>query len=298
MVVLGLPLALAGLGAAALVASGDLVVESRLPILVAALVGAVLLVAGLAYVAVRQIRVRSYLPPERYRGPAVVLLLVLVLVVGSVVTAPFGADAAAIFGGTGEFTALGSFVLLVATQVALLAVSWLFVFRPRALVGWPSWAGAHPAAALRSGAGWGVVAWLGSTAVGAVVALGMEALGMEVDVQTAERALRLVDPWIAVLAFVVLAPVAEEVFFRGVVYNAWLREGGPRLALIGSAALFAAIHFSVVALAPIFVLGLALAWIYRRTANLLAPIAMHATVNALSTALVLLARYGVLPVPA
>ena len=43
---------------------------------------------------------------------------------------------------------------------------------------------------------------------------------------------------IGTLAMVILAPIAEEVFFRGVVFNAFVREGGRRWAFIGSAALF------------------------------------------------------------
>jgi membrane protease YdiL (CAAX protease family) len=99
------------------------------------------------------------------------------------------------------------------------------------------------------------------------------------------------------VAVVILAPIAEEVFFRGVVFNAWLREGGRRWAYIGSAALFAVIHLSLVSLLPIFLLGLALAWVYERTGNLLAPIAMHATVNGISVALALLVRFDVVRLP-
>ena len=53
----------------------------------------------------------------------------------------------------------------------------------------------------------------------------------------------------------------------------------------------------MVALVPIFLLGLALAWVYQRTGNLLAPIAMHATVNGISVALALLVRFDVVRVP-
>jgi membrane protease YdiL (CAAX protease family) len=100
-----------------------------------------------------------------------------------------------------------------------------------------------------------------------------------------------------VVAVVILAPIAEEIFFRGVVFNAWLREGGRRWAYIGSAALFAAIHLSLLSLLPIFLLGLALAWVYERTGNLLAPIAMHATVNGISVALALLVRFELVKLP-
>jgi membrane protease YdiL (CAAX protease family) len=53
----------------------------------------------------------------------------------------------------------------------------------------------------------------------------------------------------------------------------------------------------VVALVPIFLLGLALAWIYERTGNLLAPIAMHATVNGISVAFALLVRFDLVRLP-
>ena len=296
LVIVGALLGIGALGVATMDADGQPAGEPA-SALGWAIAGGVIFVGGLVYLAIRQLRIRRHLPPERYRGPAVVLLLVLVLVGASVLTAPFADDAAALLLGEGELSLVGSIALLVSTQVALLLVSWLFVFRPRALAGWPSWAGPDPAGALRSGIGFGVVAWIGATAVSALAVWVLDQLGIEADTQAAEQALVVVEPWLAVLAIVVLAPIAEELFFRGVVYNAWLREAGPRYALVGSSALFAVIHLSLVAVVPIFLLGLALAWVYRRTANLLAPIAMHATVNGISVALALLVRFEVVPIP-
>jgi membrane protease YdiL (CAAX protease family) len=89
-----------------------------------------------------------------------------------------------------------------------------------------------------------------------------------------------------------VAPVAEEIFFRGVAYNAWERERGPWVAVLGSAALFAAIHGSLFAAVPIFALGVTLALLYRRTGSLAATIAMHAGFNAISVAIALLVRQG------
>jgi membrane protease YdiL (CAAX protease family) len=97
---------------------------------------------------------------------------------------------------------------------------------------------------------------------------------------------------LAVVMIVGLAPIAEELFFRGIVFNAWLREAGLVWAYVGSAALFAAIHLSLASLLPIFLLGLALAWVYRRTGSLLAPIVMHATVNGISVAVALAVRFA------
>ena len=297
LIVVGLVLAIGALSAGVAVARGgsgsvDVAVFGWL-----ALLGAVLFAVGLLYVAIRQLRVRRYLPPERYRGPGVLVLTLLVLVLASILTAPFGSDAAALLMGEGELTFPGAAVLLVATQVSLLLVSWLLVFRPGALEALPSLPGRDPAGALLAGLGWGVPAWLVATLASAGVVWLLESLGFDAEPQAAERAIALVDPWLVVLSVVILAPIAEEVFFRGVVFNAWLREGGRRWAFFGSSALFALIHISVVALVPIFLLGLALAWVYHRTGNLLAPIAMHATVNAISVALALLVRFDVVRLP-
>lgn len=298
LAVVGMLVAVGALLVAATADAYGLVVADPLLLLGLALLGGVLFVGGLVYAAVRQIRIRRHLPPERYRGPSIVLLLLMVLVAAGVMTAPFGEDATALLLGQGELSLAGSIVLLVSTQLALLAVSWLFVFRPRSLAGWPSWAGPNPIGALRSGFVWGLPAWLGATVVSALVVLGLERLGIQAEPQAAEQALLVIDPWLAIVAIVVLAPIAEEVFFRGVVFNAWLREAGPRYGYLGSAILFGVIHLSLVAILPIFLLGLALAWVYRRTGNLLAPIAMHATVNGISVGLALLVRFELVPMPA
>jgi membrane protease YdiL (CAAX protease family) len=262
-----------------------------------AAIGATAFVAGLLYVALRQLQIRGYLPPERYRGPAVLILVLLVLALSFLLTIPFTADAAALVTGEGDLTLLGSIALLVSTQVALLLVSWFLVFRPGALAGLPSLPGRDPGRALAAGAGWGVLAWIGSTVVAGAVATLLQALGMEVEPQAAAQAIERVDPWLVVIALVILAPIAEEVFFRGVVFNALRREAGRRWAYVGSALLFAVVHLDLVVLVPLFLLGLALAWLYERTNNLLAPMAMHAMVNAISVAFALLVRFDVVRLP-
>jgi uncharacterized protein len=188
-------------------------------------------------------------------------------------------------------------VLLVGTQASLLLVSWLFVLRPNALAGMPGVDARHAGRAVRTGLGWGLVAWVGASILSALAVIVLEALGIDAAPQAAEQALEVIDPWLAIASIVVLAPIAEEVFFRGIGFNALLRERGRRWAYLGSAALFAVIHLSLVALLPIFLLGLALAWVYERTGNLLAPIAMHAVVNGISVLFALLIRYEVIDLP-
>ncbi len=296
MIIGGLLLALGGLGAASMVVTGQLVADSG-TILAITIVGLLLFVSGLVYVAVRQILQRRVLPPERYRGPSVVLMLIMVLVMGSVLVAPFGEDAQALLNG-GTPSLFGGFVVLVSTAVSLLVVTGLFVGLPDALANLPSFPGPAPVRALAMGIGWGAVAWLGSTLLLALMTFLLTELGYPPDAGTAELAIESLEPWLIVFGVVLVAPIAEEIFFRGVVFNAWLREGGRRYAYIGSAALFAIIHVSLVSLIPIFILGLALAWVYERSGfTLLAPMAMHATVNGISVALALLVRYEVINLP-
>lgn len=261
------------------------------------ILGSMLLVGGLVYTLLRQLRRRRFLPPHRYRGPSIVLQVALVIVVATAATIPFLADAEALVLGEGEATLAGAIVILTSTQAALLLVSWLFVLRPRAVAFALPLLGSQRARPLLAGAGWGVLAWVAASAVTYAMVVLLERLGVEPELQAAERAIASLDPILVVLAVVVLAPIAEEIFFRGVAFNAWLAERGRRFAYIGSAALFAVIHASLVSLLPIFLLGLALAWIYRRTGSLLAPIAMHAMVNGISVTIALLERYEVIRLP-
>jgi hypothetical protein len=49
-----------------------------------------------------------------------------------------------------------------------------------------------------------------------------------------------------------------------------------------SAALFSAIHLEPLAAVPLFVIGVALAYVYEKTDNLMAPIALHMLNNAVA----------------
>jgi len=85
--------------------------------------------------------------------------------------------------------------------------------------------------------------------------------------------------WIACLA-VLAAPVLEEYLFRGLLFQSLQRLMRPGFAIVASAAVFAAIH-PPISLPPVFCLGIAAAWIMRRTGLLAAAIAAHMTYNGL-----------------
>jgi membrane protease YdiL (CAAX protease family) len=84
-----------------------------------------------------------------------------------------------------------------------------------------------------------------------------------------------------------VAPVAEEVFFRGLLYNA-LRQRLPMfVAVLLQAVAFGLIHpFGLAGAAAVAVGGLALGLVYERRKTLLAPILLHALVNATGMTLI------------
>ena len=87
---------------------------------------------------------------------------------------------------------------------------------------------------------------------------------------------------------VVLAPVAEEFIFRGVLYPFVKQLGSPRTAFFGVSALFACIHFDAGTLVPLFVLALLLTWLYEKTDCLLASITAHSLFNTANVAMLYL----------
>jgi len=265
------------------------------PFLLLAL-GGLLLVVGLVLNAVRAVIVRGALPPERYRGPAIFVLLLLSIILGTVVALGAGQTAIALFNG-GPLSITGTLLLITSTQVGLLAVTGGLVVAPRALVGVTLVGRLGLGRSLLIGLALAVPAWIVAQLMATAAAVVLQALGFSPDVGVAETVIERGDPTVILLAFLLVAPVAEETFFRGVVFNAWEREHGTWVAVVGSAALFAVIHTSLFALVPIFALGIALALVYRSSRSLVATMAMHAGFNAISVTIALLDRLGILTLP-
>ena len=85
-----------------------------------------------------------------------------------------------------------------------------------------------------------------------------------------------------IVLFVIIAPVIEEIFFRGIIYRGCKSSMGVWPAAFLSAFLFSAIHTSFLGFLPIFGLGIAFAYIYEKAGSLCAPIFFHALYNAVS----------------
>lgn len=106
-----------------------------------------------------------------------------------------------------------------------------------------------------------------------------------------------------VVAAAIVAPLAEEIFFRGFATTAWVRDLGPTRAIVRGGLFFAAVHIltlggatfsesvqmALVAFLIRVPVGLALGWVFLRRDSLYAAIGMHAAYNALPVLLALAA---------
>jgi membrane protease YdiL (CAAX protease family) len=99
-------------------------------------------------------------------------------------------------------------------------------------------------------------------------------------VQTLRTASSVGARLIAGLFTIGLAPVGEELLFRGILYPTIKQAGFPKIALWATSLAFAAIHSNIEIFLPLFVLSLLLTFLYEKTNNLLAPITAHAVFNA------------------
>ena len=84
------------------------------------------------------------------------------------------------------------------------------------------------------------------------------------------------------LSIVLIAPMAEELFFRGFLFAGLLRRFGPWGAGAISAAAFATTHLDVALLGPAFLGGSVFAWLYWRTGSLWPAILAHTSQNAIA----------------
>jgi uncharacterized protein len=92
---------------------------------------------------------------------------------------------------------------------------------------------------------------------------------------------------LAVIAVVIVAPIAEELFFRGFLYQALRKWRGVPQATVLSGFLFALAHGHPLLILGIFPLGIILAFLFQRRNSLAATIAAHAFFNGISLIILL-----------
>ncbi len=85
--------------------------------------------------------------------------------------------------------------------------------------------------------------------------------------------------WGAFMKVAIVAPVIEELIFRGLILYGLLKNYKPHTAIIVSAVLFSLFHLNPWQIPATLVLGLLLGWIMFRTKNILLAIAGHSLNN-------------------
>ena len=92
------------------------------------------------------------------------------------------------------------------------------------------------------------------------------------------------------LVTIVLAPVAEEILFRGILFTSVLQFKGRWVAIVSNSLLFGVIHSNLLTLVPLIVMAVMLTLLYERTRNLLAPIVAHSLFNLANFLMLMLDR--------
>jgi membrane protease YdiL (CAAX protease family) len=247
---------------------------------------------------------RARLDPSRYRGPSPFLVF------------------AAVFAAT---NAAGAVVALVALDArldigarALLSVGivvplyallvWLLVVREGALswqeMGWPTVADLRGRGLLSLGYGVALASpiVLVTVLLGGVLAALLRVTPPELLPVPATPSDWLLD----IVVAVILAPIGEELFFRGFAQTAWTRDLGWRSALVRTAVFFALVHaistggsdfseglrLAVVTVVARLPVAFGLGWVFARTGSIAASVGLHAGFNGLMLVLaaLLLAR--------
>jgi len=86
------------------------------------------------------------------------------------------------------------------------------------------------------------------------------------------------NPWIiglTVLFIVVIGPFAEELLFRGLLYNSLKRSIGCIQAMIATSLLFSLLHMNLIGFLPILGVSLLFVYLYEKTGSLMVSVFVH-----------------------
>ncbi|HUR16349.1 MAG TPA: type II CAAX endopeptidase family protein [Candidatus Limnocylindrales bacterium] len=255
---------------------------------------------GLGAAAGYQLIARVTRPASAFRGPSPAILLALQLIVSIAL-----GTAWVVLGVPDPQSSSAGFLIIAATLlVTYVGIVWLFVVRSGVLswseMGWPTRA---PASRLLGDVGVGFAAMLVAWPVVTFLAALLGTLLQSTPTNPVPSISTTTDTLLTAIGAALLVPIGEEVLFRGYALTAWLRDLGPRSALIRSTLFFAFAHIlgvtaasfdegwrqallTVVVITPV---GAVLGILFLRR-GLLAAIAGHVTFNLISVLAMALAQ--------
>ena len=137
---------------------------------------------------------------------------------------------------------------------------------------------------------WDVLVWTILAGMGAILPL--QWLYEQMDITMSDDVKHLFESimgsrW-GYLALGILAPVAEELVFRGAILRslmAYFNYRLPWIPIVVSALLFGVVHGNVAQFANAFVMGLLLGWLYCRTHSIVLGVALHWVNNTVAYAM-------------
>ena len=261
--------------------------------------GMIFLAVGLLAAAGSQAIERSHRPSLPFRGPSPVLSFVVVVLITLLATLVTLVPLSGL--GVDPGGPLGTVVSLAVTTLVFVGIVRVLVVGTGALT-WSEIGFSRP---LR-----GAVADLVTGALLAIPVVVVELILLALLVGLVGTPSSPLPPATSTSALIfnllsaaILAPIGEEIFFRGYTTTAWSRAYGPRSAIIRGALFFSFAHIATlfatsfstglsaavaqyIALLPA---GLALGWVFLQRRSIWASIGLHGTYNAL---IVLLAYAG------
>ena len=148
----------------------------------------------------------------------------------------------------------------------------------------------HPGWSWRQGLSWGALVYVATIPVlltyAALYSVWLQWTGYEPRHQDVVALFASLEGgWLyyyLILLAVVVAPISEELLFRGIALPALGRRIGLGAAVVLHSILFALMHYHVPSLVPLFVLSIMLSLAYIYTENIIVPIVAHMIFNAVS----------------
>lgn len=215
-----------------------------------ALLGVALLTIGLSVAAGYQLVARAGRPAYAYRGPSPLILFGIVFGLSTCFAAVLR------FFGFRSDDAAGFLVAAGVVSLPYLLVVALFVVRSGALrpseMGWLGWPVGSRYGPLRlfGDAAYAVALMVPTLFVATFLAAILSRILNVAPTQILPPAESLDERILLLIGAAILVPIFEELFFRGFALTAWLRDLGPRAALIRGSLLFALLHVANVQVEP------------------------------------------------
>jgi membrane protease YdiL (CAAX protease family) len=90
------------------------------------------------------------------------------------------------------------------------------------------------------------------------------------------------------ISIVILAPLIEEVFFRGYMFKLLLDQLGDNPAILVTSVLFAVVHINLYTFLPILIMGGVMGWARKRTGSIVPSLVMHSMNNLIALTVVII----------